>query len=214
MSTFARAPRSRSKERAVVGMASRFASSKDFDTLIAAMVLLAERHGPRHAPILKLAGDGPELARIQTLAKTSGVADVVEFLGGLPSHQMPEFFESLDVYVQSTFGETLSMSLLQAAAVGVPIVATKVAGVADLFTDRQFALLVSPRDPVGLADAVDAVITSPSLAHGLADRAHQMVATNYEASVMAQSYVRMFAEIDSAGPWVAALDQFPAESAT
>ena len=184
-------------------MASRVVAAKDFDTLVKAMAVLQAKRAD--IPIrLVLAGDGPELPRIRELAHSLGADAVIDFIGSIPESRIPAFLGWLDAYVQATHGETLSMSLLQAAAARVPIVASDVAGVNDIFAQGIHARLTEHESADGLADGIVEVLTNPEWAEELADNAYAMVASKYTSAQMAIAYLEMLVGIDADGPWSAA----------
>lgn len=104
-----------------VGMHSRFSPSKDHETLVRAVAKVDDVR-------LVLAGAGETLALVESLARDLGLTDRVEFLGMLPESALPTYLGSLDVYVQSSLGETMSTSVMQAMATGLPVLASDVRG--------------------------------------------------------------------------------------
>jgi len=187
----------------VFGMAARLVPGKDVDTLLEAMVVLTRGEDRPH-PQLRIAGDGPERQRLEERTSELGLGQAVSFVGAIPEIEMPGFLGNLNVYVLSTLAETLNTSLLQAAASRVPIVATRVSGVADIFTDQVDALLVDRQDPQSLAAALSAA-SDPVTAARLSAAAYRLVSTRYSSTTMALSYLELLARIDPSGPWEAAL---------
>lgn len=186
-----------------VGMAARLVPLKDVDTLIGALAII--QRTKRDASVrLVIAGDGSELPRLRDVARDLGVDSMIDFLGSISESRIPSFLAGLDAYVQSTHGETLSMSLLQAAAARVPIVASDVAGVHDVFVQGVHARLTSPRDAEALAEGIVEVLTDHRLAERLTDNAYAMVAARYTSAHMAIAYLEMLHGIDADGPWAAA----------
>jgi glycosyltransferase involved in cell wall biosynthesis len=135
------------------------------------------------------------------LAARLSVADAVTFLGPVPEADMPRWFAGLDFYVHATDGEGFSNALLNAAASGLPLVASDVAGVSDVFSDRVNASLVPPRDPTALTARLAALVADPEAATELGRAARQLVTDHYSADRMADDYLRLLSEIDPAGPW-------------
>jgi glycosyltransferase involved in cell wall biosynthesis len=194
-------PRRGADAVAVLGMAGRLVPGKDLGSVIRAVALL---RADGHAVSLRVAGDGPEREAWVALARDVGAADAVEFAGSLPEAAMPAWFAGLDAYVHATDGEGFSNALLGAAAAGLPIVASDVAGVHDVFTDGRDAVLVPPRDPEALADAVQALRSDPARAAALAAAAHRLVVERYSADRMADAYLALLEELDPSGPWAGA----------
>ena len=181
------------------GMAARLVPTKDIDTLLRATAILLEgRSKPRAT--LALAGDGPERTRLTALAADLGISESVSFLGQIPESSMPSFLQSLDVYVQSTPGEAFSTSLVQACAAGLPIVASDVPGISEVFHNREDALLVEPRNPSALAAAIGEAL-APERAEQLGAASFRLASSKYASASMAQAYLDLFARIDPEGPW-------------
>lgn len=185
----------------LLGMAGRLVPGKDLGTVIRAVALLREGGTPVR---LSVAGDGPDRAEWTALADDLGVADDVTFLGTLPESEMPRWFAGLDVYVHATDGEGFSNALLGAAAAGLPIVASDVAGVHDVLADGREAALVAPRDTRVFADAVRRLVVEPDVATAMGSAARRMVVDRYSADHMADAYLELLAELDASGPWSSA----------
>ncbi len=98
---------------------------------------------------LLLAGDGEERARLE--ARANGP---VRFLGALPRERVLELFAAADAAVLSSAWENFPHALVEALAVGTPVIATSVGGVPEIVTDGENGLLVPPGDPGALAAAV------------------------------------------------------------
>jgi glycosyltransferase involved in cell wall biosynthesis len=98
---------------------------------------------------LLLAGDGEDRARLE--ARANGRA---RFLGALPREGVLELFAAADAAVLSSAWENFPHALVEALAVGTPVIATSVGGVPEIVTDGENGLLVPPGDPDALAGAV------------------------------------------------------------
>jgi len=103
---------------------------------------------------LRLAGDGPARRRLEHLSRELGIADHVRFLGNLSEREVAEELQAADLFLLSSFVEGIPVSAMEAMAVGVPVIATNVAGTSELIEDGRTGLLVRPSDPQALADAI------------------------------------------------------------
>ena len=126
-----------------IGMAGRFTASKRQDLLVRALHQVMDLR-PDVEWELTLAGDGPCLESARQLARTLGVEPRVRFEGHLDELALLDWFRSLDVYAHATEAETLSVSMLQAMAVALPLVGSVAPGVTDLLKNgnEQLGLLV------------------------------------------------------------------------
>jgi glycosyltransferase involved in cell wall biosynthesis len=129
---------------------------KGVDTAIAA---LAELPGA----VLLVAGDGEERPRLERLAGELGLRERVRFLGALPRASLPRLYSSVDLLLATSFAsETFGISLVEAQACGLPVVASHFGGFPEVVQHGQTGLLVPPRDPAALAAAVRALLDNPA----------------------------------------------------
>ena len=103
---------------------------------------------------LRLAGDGPAREHLKNLAAEIGIADHVHFLGYLDEKEVIRELQCSDLFVLPSFVEGLPVSAIEAMAVGVPVIATNIAGTSELVEDGRTGFLVRPSDPAAIADAV------------------------------------------------------------
>ena len=119
---------------------------------------------------LRLAGDGPSKAHLEKLAAQLGIADHVKFLGFLSEDEVIGELQSADLFVLPSFVEGVPVSAMEAMAVGVPVIATNIAGTGELIEDGKTGILIRPSDAQALADAVVRMIND----HGFRLRAAEM----------------------------------------
>jgi len=137
----------------VVGTAVVISKQKGLTHLLdaACTVVTAE---PRARFVV--AGDGPLRADLERKASSLGLGDRFRFLGY--RSDIPELIASLDLYVLPSLWEGLPLALLEALAMGKPIVATSVGGNPEVVEDGVQGRLVPPGDSVALADAILALL--------------------------------------------------------
>jgi len=134
-------------EGSVLAFAGRLGPAKALEVALAALVELEE-------VTLFLAGDGPERASLEFLAAELGLGERVRFLGAVGRREVLELFRAADVSVLSSAWENFPHTLVEALAVGTPVVATAVGGVPEIVRDGENGLLVPPGDPAALAAAL------------------------------------------------------------
>jgi glycosyltransferase involved in cell wall biosynthesis len=103
---------------------------------------------------LVLAGDGPERGRLETLAAELGLGGRTRFLGAQPRETVLELLAAADAELLSSGWENFPHSLIEALAVGTPVISTGVGGVTEIVTDGVNGLLVPPDDADALAAAI------------------------------------------------------------
>jgi glycosyltransferase involved in cell wall biosynthesis len=142
----------------VVGAVGRLNAEKDYPNLFeAARTLLSEERNLYFTVAGKGPLEGDLLRRIQSM----GLRERVRFLGHF--HDVREVYDAMDIYVLSSSREGLPNTVLEAMAMGIPIVATKVDGVAEAVVHDREALLVPARDPRKLADGIRALLDDRAL---------------------------------------------------
>jgi glycosyltransferase involved in cell wall biosynthesis len=134
----------------------RFVPAKDYPSLLRAFSSVA-RCVPEAT--LLIAGEGPLLGECKALVEREGLAEVVRFLG--VRRDVPRLMNAADAYVMSSAWEGLPMVLLEAAATGLPIVATDVGGNGEIVVEGRTGTLIAERDVGALADAMTRLMTLP-----------------------------------------------------
>lgn len=134
----------------------RMKEPKDFPTLVRALARID--HDSFQAIVV---GDGPARADIARELELLGLDDVVQLLGD--RRDVPDLLARADLFVLSTTSEGLPMSILEAMAAGLPVVASAVGGVAELVVHGETGRLVPARDPDALAEALRGLIADGQL---------------------------------------------------
>jgi glycosyltransferase involved in cell wall biosynthesis len=112
---------------------------------------------------LLIAGDGEERTRLEELANSLGVRERVCFAGAVPRTTLPSIYSSVDLLLATSFAsETFGISLVEAQACGLPVVATRFGGFPEVVDDGRTGLLVPPRTPQALARAVSTLLDDPA----------------------------------------------------
>ena len=103
---------------------------------------------------LVVAGDGPDRGTLERRARELGVDGRARFLGSVPRDGVLRLFRAADASLLSSSWENLPHTVLEALAVGSPVIATAVGGVPEVVRDGENGLLVPARDPQALAEAI------------------------------------------------------------
>ena len=131
--------------RPVLAFAGRLTAQKDLDVALAALRALP-------GVSLLVAGDGPERARLELAAQDLG--DRVRFLGPLPRAEVLGLLRAADAAILTSAWENFPHGVVEALAVGTPVIATRTGGVAEVVRDGENGLLVEPGDAEAFAAAV------------------------------------------------------------
>lgn len=148
-------------ERPLFAFAGRLGAAKALHVLLRA---LADVEGAS----LVLAGDGPERAALERLTAELGLAERVRFAGPLPRADVLALHRAADAAVLSSAWENFPHAVVEALAVGTPVVSTDVGGVAEVVRDSENGLLVPADDPAALAGALRRIASEPGLRDRLA----------------------------------------------
>ena len=167
-------------------------------------LLDAFEHVAREMPEVELviAGDGPALPEVrQRAAAMAGCR--ITFAGKVERDRVASFMRSHSVYCLPSIGEPFGMTIVEAMACGVPVVATRAGGVPDLVSEPG-GRLVPPRDPLALAEALLEVLRSPTLQRsmGLYNRARVERVFDIEKTVdrLEDAYSAIIAASSTAHP--------------
>lgn len=114
--------------------------------------------------------------QLDQIIENLGLASEVEITGYVDNARLSEYQQRMRVFALSSDHEGMPNALLEAAAAGMPIVATAVDGVKDIFTNGKDALLVEPGNPVLLSEAIESVLTDEGLACRLGSEARATAA--------------------------------------
>jgi glycosyltransferase involved in cell wall biosynthesis len=140
---------------------------------------------------LDLAGEDTLGGELQRHAADLGVADRVTFHGFVPQDALAPLYAAADVYVQSSRHEAAGVSVLEAAAAGVPIVGTRAGYVADWAT--EMAVAIDDANPDSLADAILAIHADPA-ARARADRARAW-SIEHDADRMTAAFEALYLDL-------------------
>jgi glycosyltransferase involved in cell wall biosynthesis len=149
-------------EGTLIGAVGRLSPEKDFALLIRSVVEL-RRQG--NNPHLWIAGDGSARADLEQLLDEFDCRDYVRLLGHVGDPKL--FYEAMDVYALSSYREGLPNVVLEAMAMEVPVVATRIAGLPTLVEDGVSGILISPQNEGELVAALARMITDGRLSADL-----------------------------------------------
>lgn len=171
----------------IIGMQSRLQRIKDHPTLLKAFALLRARL-PEKEMELHIAGDGETMQELKRLAEELAIAGSVNFTGMLSETRLLSFLQSLDIYVHATHGETMSNSIMQAMACGLPSVVSDVWGVNNMVSHEKNSLLYEPGNAVSLATQTERIIADDTLRRQLAAAARQYAEDELSVERLFQRY--------------------------
>lgn len=193
-------------EAKVIGTVARMDWEKGHQHLIESIPLILGRLPDVH---LVLAGDGPYLPELRRLAAVLGLTERVHFLGW--REDVATVMRGMDVFVHATLPETMphhsaggtrwgappspdlagepfGRAVIEAGAVGVPVVATDAGGHRECVVHGQTGLLVPVGDPAALAESAVQLLTHPDEARRMGEAARQHVLRHFSLSALGRNY--------------------------
>jgi glycosyltransferase involved in cell wall biosynthesis len=161
------------------------------DYLIRAMDLIVAKHPQTK---LLMAGSGEMRSQLEVLTRQLGLTRNVSFLGALEHHQVPELLKNVDVFVMPSIWEGFGVAAVEAEAMEIPVVATRVGGIPEVVLDGETGILVEPGNSEQLAQAILTLIENPALRRQMGERGRRHVLANYRwednAALMERLYHR------------------------
>lgn len=184
----------------VVGIVARLVPIKDHRTFLAAAAEVAKAEP---SVTFVVAGDGPERAVLEAKAR-SRLGERVRFLGWVGDLEI--LYRALDVIVLTSRNEGTPAALIEAAAAGVPAVATEVGGVPEVVVDGETGFIVPPGAPQAVARRIVELLRSPASRARMSERARTHVLERFGADRCAAAhaalYERLLASRRADGPGV------------
>jgi len=170
--------------------AGRLEALKGTDVALGAMEHLVEVRNFNNVS-LDLIGNG-EPEYVENLKRRIGSSNLQEFVrlkGFLPRLQLLQHYGQYDVFLfPTTEREGLPMTVIEAMSQGVPVIASDIGGPKDIIEDGGNGLLVPPNEPAKLAEAIEKIISAPSLAAEIGSAAIQTVRQKYTSDRMLDQY--------------------------
>ncbi len=157
----------------------------------------------KSCPDIQLTMFGPhrivdQLEIVKNLANEKGVLNKIHFPGAVPKVEVPQELQKHDIFINTTRYESFGVAVMEAAALGLPIVTTNVGELPYLWTDGEDALLVPSEDAGAMAGAIKRVLSEPGLAEWLSHNARAK-AEGYDWSSILPQWENLIQEVlDSA----------------
>ena len=150
-----------------------------------------------HIPHLTgvIAGRGPYLAELQSQIDVEGVNDLVHLAGFVPDAELRATLHRAGCVVIPSLYEPFGVVALEALASGAPVIAADTGGLHEILADTGAALLFEPGNDAQLAEAIERVLTDPTLAADLTDTARRLVRDTYSWDAVAARTVEVYTQV-------------------
>lgn len=180
-------------EHFVVCYFGRIASEKGIKHLLVALPGC-----PAHVRLVVI-GEGPDEERLKALCLTLGLSDRVLFVGFVARPE-PIVAACDLVAVPSTWNEAFGRTVVEALSYQVPVVASRVGGMAELFVDREHGFYVPPADPSALREAITEFASDPTAARRMGIKGREWVAERYSMERVARDYSILYDNLLAKSP--------------
>ncbi len=168
-------------------LVARLSPEKDVASLLNAIPTVLRMLGPKAQGFsLNIVGDGSTRCHLETLAQELHLAQHVKFLGHC--NNVPEILAEASMFVLPSLTEGVSLTLLEAMARGLPVVATRVGGTPEVVVDGQTGLLIPPQSPHEIAGAIVQLYQDPSTAQRMGKLGRQRVEQQFSIERMIKAY--------------------------
>jgi len=149
-------------EQIIIGTVCRLEEQKGIRYLLLAMKIILTKFPTVQ---LEIVGDGSLLDELKELTQKIGISNSVNFFGKFA--EVIPFYKRMNIFVLPSIYEGFGIVLLEAMAAGIPVVATNVDGISEVVIDKESGLLVPPKNPEGIANAVINIIENSELTEKL-----------------------------------------------
>ena len=174
----------------VIGFIGRIVPAKGLEYLLNALPYLKEEF---KSIKLLIVGEGSLVEKLKESAKKNNIFDNILFTGR--RRDIPEILASINIFVMPSIAEGLPNALLEAMAMGKPIVTTEVGGIPEIVKNGFNGLLVPPRDTLSLSKAIKELISNDRLAAKLGQAARDLVHDNLSIKAIAQKWQSLYLSI-------------------
>ena len=163
----------------VIGFVKHLEAKYGAEYLLRAIPAIRARHPGIRVVLL---GGGSLRAPLEHLVGSLSIGDVVRFAGEVPHDQVPHHMAGMDIFVMPSVheSETFGVAAVEAQAMGIPVVATRIGGIPEAVLENRSALLVPPRDPDALSRAVVRLIEDPALRRSMSEEGRRFVERRYD----------------------------------
>jgi glycosyltransferase involved in cell wall biosynthesis len=180
------------REGKLIVWVGRFVIEKGLEYLVKAAEKIAKKMNNTN---FLLIGYGPLKGKIEQLIHERGLSNTIRIIGPLSRNQIASILGKATLFAFPSLREGLPLSVLEAMACGTPVVGSDIPGVRSIITNGQNGLLVSPRNPEALANAIWILLEDESLRKRLGQNARRTVEEKYNWNTVLSMLEEVYREI-------------------
>lgn len=140
---------------------------------------------------IKVYGDG-EINKAKKLVKDNNLSQIVEIFGWISGDKVSEVYNNADIVVLPSYNEGLPMTLLEAAAYGLPIISTPVGGIPDIVTDGVNGFLIQPGDYKALAEKIKILANDKELRKGMGQESYKIACEKFDTNKVVDNLISIY----------------------
>ncbi|MEO1893434.1 MAG: glycosyltransferase [Alcanivorax sp.] len=181
----------------VIGTIKSMNSAYGIDVLIRTFAHLKHKMGARNIKLL-IVGGGDDVY-LKKLARSLDVIDDTDFVGPIPHSRVPEYLSKLDIYLALSRSESFGVSVLEASACEIPVVATRVGGLPEVILENETGFLVESEDHVAAADKVMVLALDPEMRRAMGINGRRFVLGKFSWPVCVNNMCHLYEKVVSNG---------------
>jgi glycosyltransferase involved in cell wall biosynthesis len=163
---------------------------KGLDFLLTAIASYSDRN-----VILVVIGDGDLKPHYQRKAAELDINHQVIFLGAIPNDKLPQYYQSVDLFVLPSSAETFGIVVIEAMACGLPVIANNIPGVRSVITQGVDGYLIRPNDEKTLHDKLSLLLNSPDLRNRMGRVGREKVVAKYNWRIIGDQLESIYKEV-------------------
>ena len=172
----------------------RLVRKKGVDWLINAILEVIKKSA-RNVRFI-IVGEGPEKNELIELARKLKVSNSVDFTGFIASEEIARYYSASDILVLYSLYEQFGITLLEAMACGKPVISTRVGAIPEVVDHGKTGLLVPPKNPEALADAIMKLVKDEELRIRMGMEGRKKVEREYDWDVIVDNYLKLYEDMN------------------
>jgi len=132
---------------------------------------------------------------LKNLAKQLDIEDHVSFLGYVPDEKLPSLYAASDIFVLPAIYENFPFAILEAQSTGLPVISTKVGGIAEFLVDNQNGFLIEPGDPTQLTQRILTLLQDPKLAKEMGIRGRKLIKEKFSWHLITNQVIDLYRKL-------------------
>jgi L-malate glycosyltransferase len=180
----------------IVGVVKTLEERYGIEYLIRAFAIFAKRVPKSSKLKLSIVGQGSLRFPLEQLARDLGVQEQTAFRGFVSHKEIPEILRRFSVFVAPSIGpESFGVAVVEASASGLPVVVSNIGGLPEVVKDQVTGILVPPRDPQAIANALEELWRDSQLCAELGANGRKFILENYEWAENASRMERLYESV-------------------